>query len=224
MRDEPANLDAEGRPSAGNPGWRSHGADRRLQRNGGRVSVRRSVPRRLDPEVQGRHRCRLVPAKMLLSGPVQGRQIRRPRPRAALAHGLGRKLERRQISRGDFRAEALIGHDGRARTKLRAGTDGYGPAEAVGSPSDSISRLAQLKNAAAWITSAIARSSRPARRRRSTCCGPNVIGVMLSATEAATMAFQRSPRSAFTPSSNSRCTSASRFEYVAENRACTEAQ
>ena len=31
----------------------------------------------------------------------------------------------------------------------------------TGSPSDNISRLAQLKNAAAWMTSAIARSSRP---------------------------------------------------------------
>ena len=36
-------------------------------------------------------------------------------------------------------------------------------AAAVGSPSDSISRLAQLKKAAPWITSAIARSSRADR-------------------------------------------------------------
>src|SRR5262245_21255495 len=62
-------------------------------------------------------------------------------------------------------------------------------ADGVGSPRDSMSRLAQLKNAAAWITSEIARSSRPARRRRSTCSGPKAIGVAVSATEAATMAF-----------------------------------
>ena len=42
-----------------------------------------------------------------------------------------------------------------------------GPAMTAGSPSESIRRLAQLKNAAAWMTSAMARSSSPARRRRS---------------------------------------------------------
>jgi len=65
------------------------------------------------------------------------------------------------------------------------------------SPSESIKRLAQLKKAAAWMTSAIARSSSPERRsgRRAR---PNALGVAVSATEAATMAFQRSPRSAET--------------------------
>ncbi len=54
---------------------------------------------------------------------------------------------------------------------------------AAGSPSESIRRLAQLKKAAAWMTSAIARSSSPARRRRSTCSGPNALGVAVSADE-----------------------------------------
>ncbi|MNV71809.1 hypothetical protein D3C71_1648490 [compost metagenome] len=47
---------------------------------------------------------------------------------------------------------------------------------------------------------------------------------MLSATEAETIAFQRSPRSVSTPSSSSFCTSASRLEYCEAKREWTEAQ
>src|SRR5262245_57054167 len=60
----------------------------------------------------------------------------------------------------------------------------YAEGATAGSPSDSMSRLAQLKKADAWMTSEIARSSSPARRKRSRCSGPNVEGVALSATEA----------------------------------------
>jgi len=38
------------------------------------------------------------------------------------------------------------------------------------------------------------------------------------------IAFQRSPMSAFTPTSSKRRTSSSRFEYVTAWRACTDAQ
>ena len=43
------------------------------------------------------------------------------------------------------------------------------PAGASGSPSESMSRLAQLKNAAEWMTSATACSSKPAARSASRC-------------------------------------------------------
>src|SRR5262249_33875419 len=91
------------------------------------------------------------------------------------------------------------GAGGWARPRARRTGRDYGVDATAGSPSESIRRLAQLKKAAAWMTSEIARSSSPARRSRSTCAGPNALGVAVSATEAATMAFQRSPRSVSTP-------------------------
>ena len=78
----------------------------------------------------------------------------------------------------------------------------YPLALAEGSPSDSISRFAQLKKAAPWITSAMARSSRPTSRSRWICSAPKLIGVVVSAVEAAMMAFQRGSRSARMPLSS----------------------
>src|SRR5262249_52473782 len=109
-------------------------------------------------------------------------------------------------------AIARVGHKAFPGRTERFGRPPYVPAAAAGSPRDSIRRFAQLKNAAAWMTSAIARSSSPERRRRSTCSGPNATGVAVSATAAATIAFQRSPRSAAAPVSSKRSTSVSRFE------------
>ena len=97
---------------------------------------------------------------------------------------------------GNFRASKDIPRD--TKTHYHAGLF------VAGSPSDSISRLAQLKNAALLMTSTISASSRPTRCSSSMFSWPNAMGVEASATEARTMAFQRAPRSAPTPSSSSR--------------------
>src|SRR6267154_6830362 len=83
---------------------------------------------------------------------------------------------------------------------------------AAGSPSDSINLFAQLKNEAAFITSTIEASSSPTLRSPSICSGPKAIGVEVSATDAATMAFQRASRLTPTPSASRWSTSSTRLE------------
>jgi len=51
-----------------------------------------------------------------------------------------------------------------------------------------MSRLAQLKNAAPWMTSAIARSSSPAERSSRTFTAVKAVGVSVSATDASMVA------------------------------------
>src|SRR5699024_7894252 len=98
-------------------------------------------------------------------------------------------------------------------------------ASTSGSPSESMRRLAQLKNAALPSTSMMSPSARPASRRAVTCVGPNVCGVRVRATEASTTASQTaSPRRASTPSSSSRCTRSRRPDSSVARAAWMDAQ
>ncbi len=69
----------------------------------------------------------------------------------------------------------------------------------VGSPRDSISRFAQLKKAAPWITSAISRLLKPSFLSLWMSSWPNCKGVAVRETDEETRAFHRLPRSVSVP-------------------------
>ncbi len=77
-------------------------------------------------------------------------------------------------------------------------------AAGVGSPNDSIEAVGPVEERGGADQVGDGCVSRPTTRSASTCWFPKVIGVAVSATEAATMAFQRASSLASTPSSR-RC-------------------